>query len=130
MPPPRILLVEDDPDLAASMAAILEDGGYQVEIAHDGPTSLAAAHAELALLLVDYHLPGEPTGKALVGALRDCCGPRTRVLIISAEREVEERAREAGADGYLEKPFNIEALLETVRRHVSSSNDTLDHTTA
>src|SRR5438552_206638 len=105
----RILLVEDDPDLAASVAAILEEEGHEVTIADDGATALACADPAPALALIDYHLPGTPSGRALVEALRRRCGQRTRVVLLSGEPDLAWRADELGADGHLEKPFAIDA---------------------
>jgi DNA-binding response OmpR family regulator len=117
-PTPRILLIEDDLDLGACLGVVLEEVGYLVTVATNGSDALAACRQAPALVLVDYYLPGEPSGADLVRALRDATSPSTRVLIMSAEREVQSRAEEAGADGYLEKPFDIDVLLRTVERQV------------
>ena len=116
----RILLVEDDEDLGTCLSTVLEEAGYLVTIAPDGPSAVAACAERPALALVDYHLPGEPSGGELVKAVRAACPPETRVLIMSAQREIAERSRETGADGYLEKPFDIDQLLSTVESNLQA----------
>ena len=112
--PARILLVEDDSDLAACLEVVLVEAGYLVDLVSDGTSALAACARQPALVLVDFYLPGPLSGGELVRALRRVCAPGTRILIMSGLRESDE-TREAGADGYLEKPFDIDFLLETLR---------------
>lgn len=116
----RVLLVEDDVDLSACLALVLEEANYLVTVASDGEAALQACAEGPALALVDIHLPGEPTGPELVRAIRARCPPGTRVLMMSAQRERPEVTRAAGADGYLEKPFDIDELLRTVERHLGA----------
>ncbi|HEX2568003.1 MAG TPA: response regulator [Polyangia bacterium] len=120
--PARILLVEDDSDLAACLEVVLAEAGYLVDLVSDGPSALAACVRQPALVLVDFYLPGTLSGGELVRALRKTCRLGTRIIIMSGLRESAE-TRQAGADGYLEKPFDIDFLLETLRHHLMPPPD-------
>jgi DNA-binding response OmpR family regulator len=110
-----ILIVEDDEDLVAVLRSVLEEDGYQVLSASDGAVALSACRERPVLALVDLHLPGELTGAQLVSALRFDLPADARLVLLSGERDVAARALELGADGALEKPFDIEELLRLVR---------------
>lgn len=119
----RILLVEDDRELAALIRRGLKREGYAVDHAADGESGLARAGAEpYALLICDLMLP-KMDGLSLIESLRRR-GNRMPVLILSAKTLVEERVEglHAGADDYLTKPFafdelsaRVEALLRRSR---------------
>lgn len=111
-----ILLVEDDADLAASLQVVFEQAGYSVMTAVSGPEAVEASRRGPALVLLDYYLPGEPTGRLLVDAIRSYLAPGTKILLLSAARDVRSVTEETGADGYLEKPFDIDLLLRTIER--------------
>jgi DNA-binding response OmpR family regulator len=112
----RILVVEDEVQLATMIGRVLRDQQYDVDLAHDGTWGL-----ELALtgsydaLVLDRMLPGLD-GLALCRQLREA-GIATPVLILSARRDTPERVEglDAGADDYLGKPFALTELLARVR---------------
>lgn len=112
----RILIIEDNPDLAAGLRYNLELEGYEVQVAEDGSTGLAAARAWMPdLLVLDLMLPGLD-GFQLLHALRSegCAVP---VLILSARGEEADKVRgfRLDADQYVTKPFGLLELLERVR---------------
>lgn len=111
----HILVVDDDPGLRGLLARYLEDQGYRVSEAGDGPAlrvRLAAARVDLVLL--DLGLPGED-GFTLARELRDRSG--VGIVIISGRADVIDRVAglEAGADDYLAKPFHLREALARVR---------------
>jgi len=116
----RILLVDDNADLRAYMAQLLEPH-YQVDVAVDGEAGLAQAERELPdLVLSDVMMP-RLDGFGLLRRLR--AGPRTRhvpVILLSARagEEASIEGLEAGADDYLIKPFSARELLARVRTHL------------
>jgi CheY-like chemotaxis protein len=69
---------------------------------------------------VDLHLPGTLAGPALVAAVRERLPPFARLVLLSADRDLLTRARELGADGALEKPFDIDDLLRLLDEHVQT----------
>lgn len=119
-PSPRVLLIEDEPQSAAHMAAGLERAGWSVETAADGPTGLARASGEeFDVLVVDRMLRGLD-GLSLVGALRRD-GVQTPVLFLTAMGSVADRVAglKGGGDDYLVKPFyldELEARLQALAR--------------
>lgn len=113
-----ILIVEDDEDLIACLRAVLANERLPVLAVTDGASALAAAERQPLLAFVDLHMAGEPSGAALVAALRARLPPGTKLFLLSAERDLAKRARELGADGGLEKPFDIDDLLGIVHQAV------------
>ncbi|HEY7201849.1 MAG TPA: response regulator transcription factor [Candidatus Dormibacteraeota bacterium] len=112
----RVLIVEDDPQLAASLHRGLEEAGMAVDTVADGPSALdAAPAAAYDVIVLDVMLPGRD-GLDVVRALRER-RLRTPVLMLTGLGAVEDRVRglEAGADDYLVKPFALSELVARVR---------------
>lgn len=111
-----MLLVEDEVDLAASLAEGLAAEGYAVEVAHDGAAALAAVAARPPdVLVLDRDLPvlgGDAVCRALVGA-----GHPARILMLTAADSIGDRVEglDLGADDYLTKPFAYLELLARLR---------------
>jgi DNA-binding response OmpR family regulator len=125
----RILVVEDDPTLAAFVSKGLREAGYAVDVATDGTRGLDLAVAQRPdLAIVDIMLPGLD-GFALIEAVRRR-GLNMPVLILSAKRSVDDRVRglHIGGDDYLTKPFALAELLARVqallRRATASAEPT------
>jgi DNA-binding response OmpR family regulator len=113
---PRILLVEDNEELAAGIRHNLELEGYEVLWEGDGPKGLEAARStEPDLLILDVMLPGMD-GFQVLKALRDG-GFQPPVLILTARGEEADKVRgfRLNADHYVTKPFGLLELLERVR---------------
>jgi two-component system, OmpR family, Ni(II)-responsive and/or redox-responsive regulator NrsR len=116
--PLRILLVEDEPDLAESLVAVLEHQGHVVDHCGDGLsawTSLSGDLARYELALVDWMVP-QLSGIELCRRLR-AAGFTVPVLLLTARDATADRVEglDAGADDYLSKPFAMEELLARVR---------------
>lgn len=114
----HILVVEDEQHLAVGIKFNLEQEGYRVSVAGDGPAALKLIEADplsIDLIVLDLMLPGM-SGYAVCEALRES-GNEVPVLMLSARTLVEDRVRglDVGADQYLTKPFELEELLAMVR---------------
>jgi two-component system alkaline phosphatase synthesis response regulator PhoP len=112
----HVLVVEDDPHLAAGVMENLRAEGYEVTSAGDGRQALAwlSEHA-CTLIVLDVMLPGVD-GFALCRTLREQ-GNSTPVLFLTARGDPADRVRglEAGGDDYLAKPFHLQEFLLRVR---------------
>jgi len=112
----RLLLVEDDEMLGASMREGLRQAGYTVDWARDGgEADLALASEPYDLLLLDLGLPRKSGLDLLRGARAR--GNGIPVLIVTARDAVSDRVKglDAGADDYLVKPFELEELAARIR---------------
>jgi DNA-binding response OmpR family regulator len=112
----RILLIEDNEDLAFGLRNNLEIDGYAVEVATDGPTGLARARsASPDLIILDLMLPGMD-GLKVLRTLRGE-GSDLPVLILTARGEEADKVQgfRTGADDYVTKPFGVLELLARVR---------------
>jgi two-component system response regulator PhoP len=111
----RILLVEDDTALQASLADILRQAGYAVDVSGDGIEGLFyGAEYPVDLAIIDLGLPGIP-GLELIRKLREQ-ERQFPILILTARAEWQDKVEglESGADDYLTKPFHPEELKARV----------------
>jgi len=112
----RLLVVEDDTELAALLGTLIEGEGYHVDTAHDAQRGLhlGLVH-DYRVMVIDRRLPGMD-GLDLVAGLRRRA-VTARVLILTALGAHAERVRglDGGADDYLTKPFDVEELLARIR---------------
>ncbi|MDO9320085.1 MAG: response regulator [Pseudomonas sp.] len=112
----RILLVEDHPQLAASVAQALRSAGWTVDVLHDGiAADLALSCEDYALAILDIGLP-RLDGFAVLARLRER-GKTLPVLMLTARSEVKDRVHglNLGADDYLAKPFELTELEARVK---------------
>ena len=117
----RVLVVEDNPDTCATLAACLREEGHEVVTALDGRSGLAAAlERPYDVIVCDVGLPGLD-GLGLIRAVRAAMGKgeqASRPLAIAltgyGQAEDEARGREAGFDHYLVKPVGLDALLPLI----------------
>lgn len=112
----RLLVVEDDQKVAASVGQGLRESGFQVALAGNGEQALKAlAAGRFDLVLLDLGLPGRD-GLEVLRELRQR-QDQTPVLVITARDGLQDRVRglDAGADDYLIKPFAFSELLARVR---------------
>jgi two-component system phosphate regulon response regulator PhoB len=109
MPPQRILVVDDEPDITALVAYHLAKAGYRVSTAGSGAEALRAARTEQPdLVILDLMLPGV-SGYDVLQELRRTDETRdVGVILLTSRREEQDRIRglSLGADDYLTKPFS------------------------
>ena len=104
----NVLVVDDHPEIRDLMVKILERRGYRVSTASDGHDALTQfALARPDLVITDLSMPGL-NGYQLCRLIRGISS--VPVLIMSAQKGVEEKAYEMGADAFVSKPFDMEAL--------------------
>ena len=111
----RILVIEDEPQLARHVTRALVRHGHEATACHDGAEGCRVA-LEFApdLIVLDLNLP-TLDGLSVLAKLKEARLP-ARVLILTARSEVEHRIRglNAGADDYLAKPFSMEELVARI----------------
>jgi len=112
----RVLIVEDEADLARAIGRALADETWAVDISPDGDDGLyRALEIDYDVIVLDLMLP-DRSGWDVLGELRRA-GRRTPVLILTARDQVEDRVRglDFGADDYLTKPFALAELIARLR---------------
>jgi two-component system alkaline phosphatase synthesis response regulator PhoP len=124
----RILLVEDEPDVALTLSDLLSGEGYAVDIAPDGAAGLErAASGRFDLIVLDVMLP-KMSGLEVCRQLRQR-GKDVAILMLTARSQLTDRVvgLRLGADDYLTKPFEppellarVEALLRRVKKDSST----------
>lgn len=115
----RILIIEDDNVISEVQKDFLTAGGYEVEVAEDGPTGLARAIGEpFDLVLLDLMLPGAD-GYEICRAIR--AAKDIPILMVTARSEELDKIRGLGlgADDYIVKPFGVGELVARVRAHLA-----------
>ncbi|GFH42591.1 DNA-binding response regulator [Lactococcus hodotermopsidis] len=111
----KILIIEDEKQLARFVSLELEHEGYAVEVRHDGRTGLEAALSQdWDMILLDLMLP-ELDGFEVARRLRN--EKQTPIIIMTARDSVMDKVAglDIGADDYVTKPFAIEELLARLR---------------
>ncbi len=113
---PKILIVDDEPDVLLTLRVILEAEGFDPALAADGETALRRIDAEHPdLVLLDIMMP------VLDGwfVLAELAGrPKKPYVIVCSAKSADvdrARARELGADAYVTKPFDPDALVQRMR---------------
>ena len=122
----RVLIVEDEPDLADPLAYLLGREGFETEIAEDGPSALEAFGARRPdIILLDLMLPGMP-GTEVCRVIRT--GSRVPIIMLTAkDSEIDiVVGLELGADDYVTKPYSSRELLARIRAILRRS-DEADH---
>jgi len=116
----RILLIEDEADIAVLARFALEDAGYDVQATDNGTSGLEILRGDpsIGLVILDLMLPGMNGYEVLETIKSDPVLSKVPVLIFSAlvqEREVDMGYR-LGAVGYIRKPFDADNMLATIGR--------------
>jgi DNA-binding response OmpR family regulator len=120
----RVLVVDDEPMVRETLGQVLTDEGYVVDLAVDGEAALERVHAARPdAILLDLLMPGM-NGRQFLQALRaDATYENVPVLIMTAVHGLEINVAALGASEVVEKPFNVDELLNKVALAVYRSRD-------
>ena len=113
---PRILVAEDEPDMAMGLRDNLQFEGYEVIVAADGEEAISKAKSERPdLILLDVMMP-KRDGLQVCQAIRDA-GFTVPILMLTAKSQEIDivRGLEAGADDYITKPFGVREMLARIK---------------
>jgi DNA-binding response OmpR family regulator len=120
----RLLLVEDEPDLADVIQTALTEAGYQVDVAADGAEGERYGRSRTYdIMVIDWMLPHQD-GVSLIKALREAHvkTPMLMLTAVSGEEDVVT-GLDAGADDYLTKPFSFSVLFARLRALTRRGDD-------
>lgn len=130
-----ILVIDDDKEITRLLRSYLEQAGYGVRVAFDGPTGLALLRSEHpVLLLLDLMLPGMDGWEIARRIRSDASLAATPIIMLTARVEDTDKilGLELGADDYVTKPFNPREVLARVRaqlrRHQRGQETAAPHT--
>jgi DNA-binding response OmpR family regulator len=111
----RVIVVEDDPLMQIEIANVLQSAGFEVAVAGDGKgLDDCLVRQPASLVVLDINLPGED-GFAIARRMAVRANPGIVMLTARASREDRLTGLDQGADAYLNKPFDPEDLIATVR---------------
>lgn len=115
----KIFIAEDDQSIQDIIKIILEGEQYITVVTDtgDGIHEKIQTHAP-SLILLDIWLSGHDGGKIAKKLKADVSTQHIPVIMISANNETEKIAKEVGANDFLQKPFNIDDLLQIVKKHI------------
>ena len=124
MPPKKILVVDDEPEVRQMMEHFLTERGYEVRIAENGRQGLAALDTFTPdVVLLDMHMPeldGLETLKRIAAR-----APSLPVIMVTVNDDVETTARllQLGAADYVPKPFNLDYLEQAINIQLSATSE-------
>jgi two-component system, NtrC family, response regulator HydG len=116
---PRILVVDDDPDIRENLSDILSDVGYRVDLAHDGPSALElVSRRAYDLALLDLRMPGMD-GLTLYQEIKKLSAGTVSLIVTAfAGKATAEAALSAGAWKVLAKPVDFPKLLQLMEEAI------------
>ena len=120
----RVLLIEDESDIAEAISYQLEKAGLQVRVARTGEEGLEAVRKGVDLVLLDLNLPGL-SGLEVGRRIRSWSDVPILILSVREEEADKVTALDLGADDYLTKPFGVNELLARLRvalRHATGTS--------
>jgi two-component system KDP operon response regulator KdpE len=125
---PHILLVDDEPTLVAVLRPVLSAAGYDVTVAANGAAAIRAAEDQPDVILLDLGLP-DIDGKDVIASVRRASD--VPIIVVSARHlETEKIASlDAGADDYVNKPFEIGELMARIRAAIRRRTNLRDRVT-
>lgn len=114
----NILIAEDDPGMRDILKIIFIEAGYAIDIKEDGSDLLKNDFFTPDLFIIDKQLPGT-SGTFICQHLKKQRDTQNiPVILISASQDIARISRQAGADSYIEKPFEISYILKMVNYYI------------
>ena len=118
---PTILVVDDDAPILTLMRSLLREFGFRVITARTGEEALGHVRSERpALVLLDKHMPGMGGSEVIRRLRAEFQG--MPILILSGDPVSNAELQALGADGAVQKPFDVPALIAQIKRHVMDAS--------
>jgi len=121
----KILIIDDEESIRKSLAAVLEEKGYLVDMAENGQVAIEKSKTKAYnLALIDIRLP-DMEGTDLLTAIKENTPDMVGIIVTgypSLQNAIE--AVNKGADGYIVKPLTIDVLLDMVKKHLKIQQET------
>lgn len=113
-----VLVAEDERNLVEALSFLMQRAGYKVNVAHDGPTTVAMTRETRPdLVLLDIMLPGFDGFEVVTAIKRELPDRIPRIIMLTAKGHEKDRrkALALGVDDYITKPFSNRDVIERVR---------------
>lgn len=114
----KILIIDDEPSIVEVLVMMLSDAGYEVEGISSGHTFEMIKRAKPDLVLLDVWMSGIDGRKICLSIKEDNSMKDVAVYLVSASKDIERYAKEARADGFIEKPFEMQRILDVAGEHL------------
>jgi DNA-binding response OmpR family regulator len=114
----KILIVDDDPSICDAVSMILEESGYDVESMVNGEAIYTMKKDFPDLFLLDIWMSGIDGRDICKYLKKQDVTKNIPIIMISANKDTEKFAKEAGADDFLTKPFEMSNLVEKITKYV------------
>jgi DNA-binding response OmpR family regulator len=116
----RVMIADDDPGILDALRLMLEFAGYEVSATFNGATLLDMEDNLPDLILLDIWMSGTD-GRDVCKALKSKALTKDLpIIMISASTDLENSAKDAGADDFLEKPFDMDELFSKIDFHLNA----------
>jgi DNA-binding response OmpR family regulator len=113
-PMPRVLVIDDDPSIRQVVDYALTDEGYEVDLVSNGEAALAAiARHHPDVILLDMKMP-VMDGWEFARRYRERYNHQAPIIAVTAAQDAAQRGADVGAEDYLAKPFDLDALVECI----------------
>ncbi len=120
----RILVVDDDESIRKVLSTVLKENGYIVDTAENGTEAIKKSKTKFFnLALIDIRLP-DMEGTKLLTKMKETTPKMVKIIVTgypSLQNAIE--AVNKGADGYVLKPFNMDSLLDTIKKHLKKQQE-------
>jgi CheY-like chemotaxis protein len=118
----KVLVADDDPAILDSVSMLLEELGYSVETSVNGETIFKMQNDLPDILLLDIWMSGRD-GRDICKKLKEQNHTKhIPIIMVSANKDTEKIARQAGADDFLAKPFDINELNQKIEKYTAKIN--------
>ena len=120
--PSRILIIEDDPEILSALNIVLGSVGFDVDVLLKGDSILRNQFVTPDVFLIDKWLP-DVDGLDICRYLKSKPNYKAiPVIMLSASEQLRDRAFEAGADEFMEKPFLVQDLVDLIHKALENKN--------